>query len=72
MGMIAKKKRKRFLYIKCGGYRVHIDITHTHKWICSDIPGLYICNCGEEGKWNRNIEKVEVYRNRDDYYLEDE
>lgn len=31
-----------------------------HKWICSDIPGYYICRCGATAIWNRDLQKKEV------------
>lgn len=34
---------------------------HEHHWKCSDTPGLFDCNCGAEGVWKRDIQKVELY-----------
>lgn len=34
---------------------------HEHHWKCSDTPGLFNCNCGAEGVWKRDIQKVELY-----------
>ena len=34
---------------------------HEHHWKCTDTPGLFDCNCGAEGVWKRDIQKVELY-----------
>lgn len=41
-------------------------IKHKHKFMCSDIPGYYICECNEWGKWNPLTRKIEVIKDMHD------
>lgn len=34
---------------------------HEHHWVCSDMPGLFNCNCGAEAIWDRHSQKVVQY-----------
>ena len=29
-----------------------------HNWVCSDIPGVYVCECGAEGYWDREEMRI--------------
>ena len=33
---------------------------HKHKWLCTDIPGIYSCTCGG-GYWNSMTQSINVY-----------
>lgn len=33
---------------------------HSHYWDCSDIPGIYICQCGVESYYNRQTKQKEI------------
>jgi hypothetical protein len=38
-------------------------MTHGHKWECTDIPGVYVCDCGmgaKYGYWNPDTKEIEV------------
>ena len=32
---------------------------HNHHWLCSDIPGNYICNCGSNAYWNSYTQEIQ-------------
>lgn len=33
---------------------------HDHKWECSDVPGMYICQCSMVGYYNQSTKEIEV------------
>ena len=33
---------------------------HNHHWLCSDVPGNYICNCGKEAYWNSYTQEIQA------------
>jgi hypothetical protein len=38
-------------------------MNHLHKWECTDIPGVYVCDCGQGAKYgyfNQETREIEV------------
>lgn len=35
-------------------------MAHNHQWECSDVPGLFYCDCGAQAVHNRDTGDKEV------------
>jgi hypothetical protein len=34
---------------------------HNHKWLCSDVPGIYFCKCSIQGYYNSLTKSILPY-----------
>lgn len=38
-----------------------INMTHSHYWKCTDVPGYFLCECGAMSKHNRETGSKEIW-----------
>jgi hypothetical protein len=59
MDTIVSQKRKVELFMT--QVKEAINMTHSHYWKCTDVPGYFLCECGAMSRHNRETGSKEIW-----------